>query len=147
MAYHLGIGRVHVWSFDGFRVKSRCNCKQAKGGCRPAFVFSIPGQVGFRTSLNHLKACKKRSCSKLRRKVITSIKTKLDWLWEEGKLLGCVQIQPLLYGSSSVILKKRDFEFVAHHLANCPQESCAQLRRALLLKIRDQVGVRNFLKP
>lgn len=144
MGYHLAIGSVHVWSFDGSGVKNKCNCKQAKGGCRPAFVFSIPGQVKFRTALNHLKTCHKRQCQRLRKEVFNGIKIKLDWLWEEGKLLGCVRIQPLLYGSSRIILKRKDFAFVAHHLANCPQESCAQLRRALLLKVRDRVAVRKF---
>jgi hypothetical protein len=64
----------------------------------------------------------------------------------EGSLLGCIQIQPVLYGVSRVILRRKDFSILAHHLANCPKESCAQLRRALLLTIREQVRSQNILQ-
>jgi len=64
---------------------------------------------------------------------------KLRWLLAQECLLGCVHIQPSLYGKERVIMQRRDFPLIARHLAFCPKESCAQLRRALLLKVRDEV--------
>jgi hypothetical protein len=105
-------------------------------------VFSIKGQVGFRTSLDHLLSCRKRDCAILRKKVKDSMHSKLRWLFEEQVLLGCIHAQPFLYKSRSVVNLKeqRNFNAVAHHLAHCPQESCSRLRRALLLSVRDNVS-------
>lgn len=145
MVYHLSVSRVHVWGdASPSNVKSVCDCRQARGGCRPAFVFSVPGQVAFRRSLRHLKKCNKKCCQSLRKNVFVGMHDKLSWLMNEDRLLGCVQIQPVLYGVSRVTLKRKDFSVLAHHLANCPQESCAQLRRALMLTVRQQVGPQNI---
>ena len=144
MAYRVAIGRVHVWgdSFDG--ATNQYNCKQARGGCRPAYVFSIAGQVAFRSSLNHLKKCNRMCCRSLRKKVFSGMKDKLHWLMDEHILLGCVQVQPVIYGASRVVLRRSVFGSLAHHLAHCPKESCAQLRRSVLLTIREQVGPQNM---
>jgi len=144
MTYHLAISRVHVWGDGIVRPKNMCDCKEARGGCRPAFVFSALGQIGWRQSLNHLKKCNKRCCQSLRKEVWEGMHEKLSWLMEEDKLLGCVQIQPLLYGAKRVTCQRRDFSLLAHHLAHCPKDSCAQLRRALLLTVRDQIGPLNM---
>jgi hypothetical protein len=68
--------------------------------------------------------------------------TKLRWLFDEGALLGCVHVQPFLYRSQRTVnLKKpQNFAGVAYHLAHCPQEGCARLRRAVLLSVRDYVS-------
>ena len=67
---------------------------------------------------------------------------KLNWLFREQVLLGCVQLQPFLYKAKSVAnLSQRDqFISITHHLSQCPQESCAKLRRAMLLTVRDSVS-------
>ena len=144
MVYKLAINKVHVWGDSSSNIQIGLDCKQARGGCRPAFVFSVPGQVGFRKSLNHLNKCNKKCCQSLRKNVFVGINAKLSWLMNERRLLGCVQIQPVLYGSKKVILKRKDFSVLAHHLANCHQESCGQLRRALMLTVRQQVGPQNI---
>jgi|GEM_PF-6140193 hypothetical protein len=146
MVYRLAISEVNVWgdSSSSINTDDINNCKQAKGGCRPAFVFSVPGQIAFRHSLSHLKECNKKCCQSLRKEVFVGMHAKLGWLMAEGRLLGCIQIQPVLYGASKVTLKKKDFSVVAHHLANCHQESCAQLRRSLMLTVRNQVGPQNI---
>lgn len=144
MVYRLTINPVHVWGDGSSNVKNKYDCKQARGGCRPAFVFSAAGQVGFRNSLSHLKKCNKKCCQNLRKNVFVGINNKLGWLMTEKRLLGCIQIQPVLYGVSKVTLKRKDFSILAHHLANCHQESCAQLRRALMLTVRQQVGPQNM---
>lgn len=58
----------------------------------------------------------------------------------EEALLGCVRVQPALYGRRRVVLQPRDFPALAYHLAHCPRESCAQLRRALLLTVRQELS-------
>ena len=73
----------------------------------------------------------------MRSRVIKSSRTKLGWLIKEKSLLGCVHVQPFLYGRRRVLLEPKNFEEIAQHLAECPKESCAQLRRSLLLRIRD----------
>jgi hypothetical protein len=115
------------------------NCEEARHGCTPAFVFSIQGQVHFRSALKHLTGCHKQSCRKLRGRVMEGMRLKLVWLLEQEILLGCIHIQPLLYGSRRITLRHQEFPIIARHLAQCPKESCAQLRRALLLKVRDTV--------
>ncbi|MEX1997930.1 MAG: hypothetical protein WEA04_04655 [Candidatus Andersenbacteria bacterium] len=97
------------------------------------------GQIGFRHSLNHLASCQKRPCRRLKTLVMGGMLAKLQWLLHEECLLGCVLIQPYLYGTRRIILRRDHFPFVAQHLATCPKESCAQLRRALLLSVRDEV--------
>jgi len=116
-----------------------CACADARALCAPSFVFSIEGQVGFRSALRHLATCQKRDCRNLRSRVITSMNSKLSWLIHEECLLGCVHIQPALYGTRRVVMKRTDFPSIAAHLAKCPKESCAQLRRSVLLRIRDEL--------
>lgn len=108
----------------------------------PSFVFSVPGQVNFRRALVHLLTCPKRACATLRKKVRLGMAQKLRWLFAEEAFLGCIAMQPFLYRTHSVLnLKDREnFMFVAKHLANCPHESCARLRRALLLTVRSTVS-------
>lgn len=108
----------------------------------PSFVFSISGQVGFRSSLDHVVQCKKRDCASLRKKVKDGMYAKLKWLFDEEALLGCLQIQPFLYRSNTVVnlRTQRNFITVANHLAHCPSDACARLRRSLLLTVRDNVS-------
>lgn len=145
MLYSLSIGRVHVLDDKQSlaRENRKISCKQAQINCRPAFVFSLMGQTGFRQSLHHLTQCNKKPCQTLRRQVFESMHYKLTWLMQEDKILGCVQIQPLLYGTSKVAFQKKDFHAAAFHLAHCPKESCAQLRRAVLLSIRNKISPKN----
>lgn len=116
-----------------------CDCARARAFCAPSFVFSVEGQVGFRHALRHLSSCQKRDCRTLRRRVINSMHGKLSWLMHEDCLLGCVHIQPALYGTRRIILKRNEWPSIATHLARCPKESCAQLRRSVLLRIRDEL--------
>lgn len=116
------------------------DCHHAKKACRPSFVFSIVGQVLFRQALHHVLHCPKRSCRSLGRTIAMGMQEKLRWLFEEEALLGCVLIQPYLYGQRRVIFTRTKFRAVASHLAGCPKESCAQLRRSLLLAIRDRLN-------
>lgn len=139
MSYTLSIGQLHILGSDTEGVKEECSCQEARYGCAPPFVYSIPGQVGFRTALHHLIQCRRRSCRDLRSRVLKGMNDKLAWLMDEDSLLGCVHIQPTLYGAQRLIMRRRDFSAVAHHLASCPRESCAQLRRALLLTIRENI--------
>jgi len=139
MGYALTLGRVHVLAGMEGEVRHACSCDEARAGCRPAFVFSVPGQVRFRTALHHLTGCRKQSCRHLKSRVFAGMVDKLGWLLEEESLLGCVHIQPALYGAKSVSMRRRDFPAISRHLARCPKESCAQLRRALLLSVREEV--------
>jgi hypothetical protein len=116
--------------------KATMSCLDAYASCAPPFVFSISGQVLFRHALHHLSSCKHRECRRLRSRVIRGMRRKLQWLTQEEVLLGCVQIQPYLYGVSSIHLSATNFSLVAVHLAHCPHDSCARLRRALLLTVR-----------
>ncbi|MEX0649734.1 MAG: hypothetical protein WD200_01945 [Candidatus Andersenbacteria bacterium] len=108
----------------------------------PSFVYSVSGQVGFRSALDHLLTCNKKECITLRKDVKQGMHAKLDWLFRERVLLGCVQVQPFLYKTSRAVdlRQQKHFNTVASHLAHCPQESCARLRRSLLLSVRDQVS-------
>lgn len=114
-------------------------CEQAQRACRPSFVFSIPGQVHFRKALHHLLHCRRRVCLKLSRQVIDGMQDKLQWLLRQNAFLGCIHIQPYLYGQTKIIFRPQRFAPVAHHLVHCPKESCAQLRRSILLTIRSRV--------
>lgn len=113
-----------------------CSCKQAREGCAPTYVFSISGQVSFRQTLFHLLSCTNPDCRLLKRSVIASITHKLSWLFQEDTLLGCIHIQPYLYGQETITFHHSNFPLVSSHLAQCPRQSCAQLRRSLLLSIR-----------
>ena len=137
MASALSVGGWPIVTNGQIRIKHECSCQEARHGCTPAFVFSIPGQVGFRTSLHHLISCRKLNCRQLRARVITGMEHKLSWLMHERQLLGCVRVQPTLYGAKRVVMRRRDFPALAHHLSSCPRESCAQLRRSLLLSVRE----------
>jgi hypothetical protein len=81
-------------------------------------------------------------CSSLRKKVRLGMQKKLRWLFQQEALLGCIFVQPMLYRMAAVVDldKKENFVAVAKHLSRCPQESCARLRRSLLLSIRDHVS-------
>lgn len=120
-------------------------CQEAFRGCIPSFVFSVHGQTEFRASLEHILTCTKRDCATLRKKVKDGMHDKLYWLFTEDVLLGCIHIQPLLYGSRTIvdIHAQRNFVPIATHLASCPSESCGRLRRSLLLKVRDYVSPAN----
>lgn len=141
MSYALTIGSLHILTDGAGHTTEECECDVARDLCAPSFVFSVEGQVGFRTALEHLAGCRARGCSALKTELFNSMKTKLDWLFREDCLLGCVHVQPLLYGSRKASMQKKDFSAIAHHLARCPKESCAQLRRSILLTIRDNLRV------
>ena len=139
MSYALTLGSLHVVSDTAEELDAPCSCTEAHEQCRPSFVFSVAGQVGFRTALKHLAICSKTSCRTLRSRVFTTMQSKIRWLMKEESLLGCIHVQPAIYGSKRVIMAKKDFPAIATHLARCPKESCAQLRRAVLLDIRDEL--------
>lgn len=139
MSYALSLGSLQIVTDDLVSEKVECTCRRAKELCTPSFVFSVEGQVGFRCALEHLADCNRLECRQLRAHIITSMIGKLEWLMKEECLLGCVHVQPLLYGSKKVIMRRKDFPIIGHHLATCPKESCAQLRRSMLLRIRDEL--------
>jgi hypothetical protein len=139
MSYALTLGALHVISDTAEELDAPCNCAEAQEQCRPSFVFSVAGQVGFRTALKHLANCSKMDCRTLRSRVFDTMQGKMRWLMKEESLLGCIHIQPALYGERRVVMAKKDFPTIAQHLARCPKETCAQLRRAVLLDIRDEL--------
>lgn len=134
----LGYAAVHE-EVDRYSHKS-CDCAEARRGCMPTFVFSVEGQVTFRAALAHLVHCRKAECIKLRRLVMTGMREKLQTLFSESALIGCVHVQPHVYGARQARLTKNNFSAVCQHLAHCPQEGCARLRRSLMLSIRDMVS-------
>ncbi len=139
MSYALTLRSLHVLSDTAEKIEEKLTCHGAREGCMPSFVFSIEGQIGFRSALQHLATCQKMSCRILRSSVFKAMQDKMRWLMKEECLLGCVHIQPSLYGSRRLLMDKKGFGAIARHLANCPKESCAQLRRAVLLDIRDDL--------
>lgn len=139
MAYTLTIGSLYVVTNGPLPVNEACSCEEARHGCTPSYVFSVSGQVGFRTALNHIAACSTQDCRGLRARVLDGMHEKLKWLMNEQTLLGCIHVQPTLYGAKRLTFARRDFPAVAHHLAHCPKESCAQLRRSVLLTIRNKL--------
>jgi hypothetical protein len=139
MSYALSISSLNILTDSADQKTEECGCDVARDLCAPSFVFSIEGQVGFRTALEHLSSCRTRECGGLKVKLHDSMKNKLNWLFKEECLLGCVHVQPLLYGSRKASMQKKDFSAIAHHLSRCPKESCAQLRRSVLLTIRDDL--------
>ena len=138
----LALSSLHAVSEPVAAIPQTCTCHQAQKRCMPSFVFSVAGQVGFRAALDHLIACNTRDCASLRKKVKDGMYEKIHWLFKEEVLLGCVHVQPFLYRSRSIqdIRKQRHFITVASHLSQCPHESCARLRRSVLLKVRDNVS-------
>lgn len=142
MSYAITIGMAQITPREAFQAPIACSCAEAQRACMPAFVFSVPGQVNFRVALSHLLTCRSRVCASLRKKVRDGMKQKLGWLWQQESLLGCVSLQPFLYRTHSVLNleRKENFSFLSKHLAHCPHESCAKLRRALLLTIRTSVS-------
>lgn len=142
MPYSIAIGIAQISPKQAFIDELECTCHEAYKACMPPFVFSVPGQVNFRSALHHLLECNKKTCISLRKKVRESMQDKLRWLFQEEALLGCVLVQPLIYKSSRVVNlnQGQHFRAVAHHLAQCPQEACARLRRAVLLTVRDSVS-------
>lgn len=145
MAYAVTIGPWQFVSLYGTFNQRHLSCAEARKGCLPSFVFSISGQVRFRAALQHLSQCHEPQCSALRMKILSSMRWKLGWLLKEGCMLGCIHVQPLLYGAVQVRLSADDFEPVAYHLAHCPKENCSKLRRSLLLTIRN--GLRVMTEP
>ena len=141
MPYSIAIGPLQAVPESAI-TKYTCTCSEAQKGCMPSFVYSVAGQVGFRTSLDHLLTCRKRDCLSLRKNVKDSMHRKLGWLFREQVLLGCVHVQPFLYKAHRTVnlRDQQNFRTVARHLAHCPNEGCARLRRALLLSVRDQVS-------
>lgn len=140
MASVFGLGYLTAQSEVFLEHHEECDCAEARRACMPTFVFSVEGQVAFRTALDHIVHCRKTECLKLRRLVLQGMRTKLDRLFRESALLGCVHVQPSVYGARRIRLTKDNFTTVCQHLANCPREACAKLRRSLLLSIRDMVS-------
>lgn len=140
MSYTIAIESVNVVGQEASADEFGCN--EAHKSCMPAFVFSVAGQVGFRHALEHLVDCRKKECQSLRKKVRESINTKVKWLFSEHALLGCIECQSFLYGErhSLNVAENKNFILVASHLAKCPHDSCARLRRSVLLTIRDSVS-------
>ena len=139
MSYALTIGSLHILADTASQVEETLTCHSARDFCTPSFVFSVEGQVGFRSALQHMSSCRTKECRGLKNDLYGSIKTKLHWLFKEQCLLGCIHVQPLLYGSRQANMQRKDLTAVFHHLGRCPKESCAQLRRSLLLTIRDDL--------
>lgn len=140
MASVFGLGYLTAQSEVSLEKAEACDCATARRACMPTFVFSVEGQIAFRTALEHIVQCRKSECIKLRRLVLRGMRTKLDRLFQESALLGCVHVQPTVYGARQVRLSKDNFTAVCQHLASCPKEACAKLRRSLMLSIRDMVS-------
>lgn len=140
MASVFGLGYLAAQSEVSLEHREACDCANARRACMPTFVFSVEGQVAFRGALDHLTHCRKTECLKLRRLVLQGMRGKLDRLFRESALLGCVHVQATVYGARRIRLTKDNFTTVCQHLAQCPKEACAKLRRSLLLSIRDLVS-------
>lgn len=140
MSYSFVIGAPEVFVGHQDLHDDDCDCNEARRACMPTFVFSVPGQVRFRRALFHLTDCRRQVCRSLRAQVVAGMQHKLHWLFQETAMLGCVHVQPYLYGSERIVFDRKRFSAAANHLAYCPKESCAQLRRALLLSVRDRVS-------
>ncbi|MDZ4346130.1 MAG: hypothetical protein U1E51_27270, partial [Candidatus Binatia bacterium] len=83
MSYVLTVGSLHFLPGEALRVQEECSCEEARQGCLPSFVFSLEGQIRFRTALRHLAVCEKSQCRKLRRYVLGGMRDKLSWLMDE----------------------------------------------------------------
>ena len=140
MSYTIAIESVSVVGQQS--TSDQFSCSEAHKSCMPAFVFSVAGQVGFRHALEHLVDCRKKECQSLRKKVRESMYAKIKWLFAENALLGCMECQSFLYGQKHAmnISDNKNFSVVAHHLSKCSHDSCARLRRSVLLTIRDSVS-------
>lgn len=141
MSYSIAIGPLQIVQETATTPRS-CSCSEIQKKCTPSFVFSVAGQVGFRSALDHLVTCNKQHCSSIRKQVKESMHAKLKWLFKEEALLGCLEIQPFLYKEKRIVdlRQQKHFNPIASHLSQCPQESCARLRRSLMLAVRDQVS-------
>lgn len=140
MNYSLLIGHWRIIEDSLLYVPERCTCEAAKHACAPSFVFSVPSQIQFRSALHHLTTCNKKTCQRLRARIIKGMQHKLSWLLAEDSVLGCIHVQPFLYGATKTTLNRNNFSVVAYHLSRCPKESCAQLRRSLLLSVRNELN-------
>src|SRR3990167_9185983 len=100
MSYTIALGRINVLIPAGLISEEIYTCDRARADCRPQYVFSIPGQVRWRLVLRHAAACQSRPCRSLRREIHRAVRSKLKWLVQEQKRLGCLEIQKLLYGSN-----------------------------------------------
>jgi hypothetical protein len=136
MGLVLALGTVNILAPGAMKTREVCSCEQSERWLTPAFVFSVPGQIRFKQALYHLLTCEHKKCHGIKYQAYKSIRQKLAWLMEEEAYLGCLHIQPLLYGAQRVVLRKKEYDGAARHLVNCPKDRCAQLRRALLLSIR-----------
>jgi len=136
----IGLGYADIQSQVAQQSQNECDCTDARRGCMPTFVFSVEGQVSFRSALDHLVHCRKTECVKLRRLVLKGMRNKLQNLFTDTVFIGCIHVQPHIYGARRMRLSKDNFSAVCQHLANCPQEACARLRRSLLLAVRDVVS-------
>jgi len=123
------------------KADQECTCEEVKRGLAPSFVFSEEGELGFQSALCHLAVCRKKICLNFKKTVFLGIITKLDWLRKEDVFLGCHLIMPYLYRGKKVVVLKKDLNVVLSHLASCETENCAKLRRAVLLRIRDEINV------
>ena len=139
MAIAITIGSSHILAARPRHMADDCTCETAKKRCMPPYVFSISGQVRFRSALEHASGCESRHCARLKKKILRGMRKKLAWLVSEEMILGCKAVRPLLYATNKVKLTIDDFDLAARHLSRCPDESCAQLRRAVLLTVRDTV--------
>lgn len=135
----LSLGSVNVLTPTGLISDFTYTCEDAAKDCRPQYVFSVPGQVGFRMVLNHVRMCNSLSCRTLKMQIYRGTEDKLGLLRESGKQLGCMSAQDLIYGRKGLCMRRKEFPRIARHLSYCPEEKCAQLRRAVLLTIRDQM--------
>lgn len=142
MSYSLAIKTLQILPEIISADFKELTCDEAYKGCMPSFVFSVTGQVAFRGALEHLVLCNKRQCLNLRSKVKKGILAKLIWLFRQEVLLGCLEIQPFLYRAHKPvdIQQQKNFLPIGSHLARCPHEPCARLRRAILLTVRDTVS-------
>lgn len=140
MSTALGLGIIGEATGDVSVDQKDCGCSAARRGCMPTFVFSVEGQVSFREALYHLVNCRKSECTALRKQVLSGMQVKLRMLFKDHAMLGCVHVQPLVYGVRSIRLRQKNFSAVAQHLSHCPKESCARLRRSVMLTVRDAVS-------
>lgn len=138
--YLLSLRDVNVLAPRGLMSDVSYTCEDAVRGCRPQYVFSVPGQVGFRLVLNHVRVCNTGSCRQLKKQIYVAVEHKLSLLIMDAKLLGCGEAQDLIYNTKKLCLRRKEFPSIAKHLSLCTEERCAQLRRAVLLTIRDQMN-------
>lgn len=115
-------------------------CHGVRRYCSPEIVYSAEAQENFRDALRHFASCLRAVCTVVQEKVSEVTQKKLLRMWERGTRLGCPLVTGELYGKDAVTFSLERFRPVATHLADCADPSCAKLRRALLLTIRDSLS-------